>query len=63
MRHDKFALDDISPTPAGALVGVSVCSPKLGSLAPCRANFGAAGSSVVIRHTCYPDHMSPEETG
>ena len=32
----------------GTLVGVSDCSHKLGSFAPCRKNFGTAGSRVGI---------------
>ena len=46
----------------GALVGVSDCSHKFGSLAPWGTNFSAAGFSVGITHICNPDHMSPEET-
>ena len=65
-KSTKFAMTTLFSTTfrqPGALVGVSDCCHKLGSLAPCRENFGAAGSSVGISHTCYPDHMSLEETG
>ena len=47
----------------GVLVGVSDGSHKLGSLAPCRTNFGADMYSIGITTTCYSDYMSPEDLG